>query len=44
MKNKAFYSDIPEALQNNYNFPYRFNFKINKSKPILPSIQIANSH
>ena len=40
---RKLYSDIPEALQNNYNFPYRFNFKINKSKPILPSIQIANS-
>ena len=37
------YSDIPEALQNNYNFPYRFNFKVKKSKPVLPSIQIANS-
>lgn len=32
------YSDIPEALENNYNFPYRFNFKPKKSKPILPSI------
>ncbi len=32
------YKDIPEALENNYNFPRRFNFKPNKSKPILPSI------
>ena len=32
------YSDIPEALENNYNFHLRFNFKPNKSKPILPSI------
>ena len=32
------YSDIPEALENNYNFCYRFNFKPKKSKPILPSI------
>ena len=32
------YSDIPEALENNYNFPLRFNFKPKKSKPILPSI------
>jgi DNA polymerase III subunit alpha len=32
------YSDIPEALDNNYNFPLRFNFKPKKSKPILPSI------
>ena len=36
------YSDIPEALENNYNFHLRFNFKPKKSKPILPSI--ANKH
>jgi len=35
---KRLYSDIPEALENNYNFPLRFNFKPKKSKPILPSI------
>ena len=32
------YEDIPEALENNLNFPLRFNFKPKKSKPILPSI------
>jgi len=32
------YSDIPEALENNYNFHLRFNFKPKNSKPILPSI------
>jgi DNA polymerase-3 subunit alpha len=32
------YSDIPEALENNYNIHLRFNFKPKKSKPILPSI------
>ena len=32
------YSDIPEALENNYNFHLRFSFKPKKSKPILPSI------
>ncbi len=32
------YSDIPEALENNYNFHLRFNFKPKKSRPILPSI------
>ena len=32
------YSDLPEALENNYNFHLRFNFKPKKSKPILPSI------
>ena len=36
------YSDLPEALENNYNFHLRFNFKPKKSKPILPSI--ANKH
>jgi len=35
---KKLYKDIPEALENNYNFPLRFNFKPKKSKPILPSI------
>ena len=32
------YSDIPEALENNHNFHLRFNFKLKKSKPILPSV------
>ena len=32
------YSDIPEALENNYNFHLRFHFKPKKSRPILPSI------
>jgi len=35
---KNLYSDIPESLENNYNFHLRFNFKPKKSKPILPSI------
>jgi len=38
------YSDIPEALENNYNFHLRFNFKPKKSKPILPSIANAQSN
>ena len=38
------YSDIPEALENNYNFHLRFNFKPKKSKPILPSIANKQSH
>jgi DNA polymerase-3 subunit alpha len=33
------FKDIPEALENNYNFPYRFNFKPKKSVPILPTIK-----
>ena len=32
------FSDIPEALENNYNFPYRCSFKPSSSKPILPNI------
>ena len=27
------YSDIPEALENNYNFIFRFNFKPKRSDP-----------
>ncbi len=32
------YADIPEALENNYNFHLRFNFKPKKTKPILPTV------
>ena len=32
------YSDLPEALENNYNFHLRFSYKPKKSKPILPSV------
>jgi len=38
------YSDIPEALENNYNFHLRFNYKPKKSKPILPSIANSKSN
>ena len=38
------YADIPEALENNYNFHLRFNFKPKKSKPILPSIANEQSN
>ena len=41
---KKLYKDIPEALENNYNFHLRFNFKLKKSKPILPSIANSKSH
>jgi len=33
------FSDIPEALENNYSFPRRFSFKPKKSVPALPTIQ-----
>ena len=32
------FADIPEALENNYNFPFRCNFRPLFSKPILPNI------
>src|SRR6056300_1517985 len=32
------FSDLPEALENNYNFPYRSCFRPLFSKPILPNI------
>ena len=32
------FSDLPEALENNYNFIFRCNFKPFSSKPILPNI------
>ncbi len=41
---KKIYSDIPEALENNYNFHLRFNFKPKRSKPILPSISNIHSN
>ncbi len=40
---KKLYEDIPEALENNYSFPYRFSYKLKKSKPILPSLKISNN-
>ncbi len=32
------FSDLPEALQNNYYLPFKCNFKANFSKPLLPEI------
>ena len=37
------YSDIPEALENNFNF-HKIYFKPSKSKPILPSIANGKSN
>jgi DNA polymerase-3 subunit alpha len=39
----ALFEDIPEALENNYNFPYRFNFKPKKTAPVLPSIKTEDN-
>ena len=38
MEMSKLFSDIPEALENNYNFPLRCNFRPLFSKPILPDI------
>ena len=32
------FTDLPEALENNYNFPFRCNFRPLASKPVLPNI------
>ena len=32
------FKDLPEALENNFNLPFRCSFRPNFSKPILPSI------
>ena len=32
------FSDLPEALQNNFYLPYKCHFKANNSKPLLPEI------
>ena len=40
---KKIYDDLPEALENNYLFPFRFSYKLKKSEPVLPSIKISNN-
>ena len=37
------FADLPEALQNNYNFPFRCNYRPLVSKPILPNISSEKS-
>ena len=32
------FSDLPEALSNNFYLPYKCSFKANRSKPLLPEI------
>ncbi|MGL3827764.1 DNA polymerase III subunit alpha [Candidatus Pelagibacter communis] len=36
------FSDLPEALENNYNFPHRCSFRPLFSKPILPDISSSD--
>jgi len=35
--------DLPEALENNYNLPFRCSFRPRQSKPILPNISSEKS-
>ena len=35
---KELFKDLPEALGNNFNLPYRCNYRPLPSKPILPNI------
>jgi DNA polymerase III subunit alpha len=34
----SLFSDLPEALENNFNLPYRCNYRPQFSKPVLPNI------
>ncbi len=40
---KYLFKDIPEALENNYNFPKKFSFKPKNTKPILPSLALEEN-
>ncbi len=40
---KNLFKDIPEALENNYNFPKKFSFKPKKTKPILPNLTLSKN-
>jgi len=35
------FSDLPEALENNFNFPYKCSYKPKASLPILPNIRTS---
>ena len=37
------FKDLPEALENNFNLPFRCSYKPNFSKPILPSISSSEN-
>ena len=40
---KNLFKDIPEALENNYNFPKKFSFKPKNTKPVLPSLSLGKN-
>ena len=39
---RELFFDLPEALENNYNLPFRCNFRPQFSKPVLPNISSEN--
>ncbi len=41
---KNLFSDLPEALLNNFYLPFKCNFKANNSKPLLPEITSENNY
>ena len=43
MEMSELFADLPEALENNYNFPFRCSFRPLLSKPILPNISSEKS-
>ncbi len=40
---KDLFKDIPEALENNYNFAKKFSFKPKHTNPILPSLNLGKN-
>ena len=36
------FSDLPEALENNFNFPFKISYKPSRSLPTLPNVQNNN--
>ena len=41
---KNLFKDIPEALENNFNFPKRFSYKPKKTKPKLPNLILEKNN
>lgn len=37
------FADLPEALENNFNFPFKCNYKPKESIPILPNIRTSKN-
>jgi len=35
------FKDLPDALENNFNFPYRISYRPKNSSPVLPNIQTS---